>query len=415
MIRSLLDPLAAAPPRDARLLGAPVSAAFADQATSSAPPAAQSTAEPTSTGPSPSSSTTTVGSGAPMSTTAAGGGAPETTTQTTTSSTQNATEPAAVPHVRAQKPQAAGAPTSAHRHAKGSAGSGKGTGGSAPAPNSTHVRALSPSALTPLPPSALGSTISGVPNFFIANFAIPPFLLPIYQAAGKAYGIPWQVLAAINEVETDYGRDLSLSSAGAEGWMQFLPSSWAMYGVDANGDGYADPYNPADAIFAAARYLKAAGGARHIDAAIFSYNHSQSYVASVLLRAQLLGGMPSRCSTTSARSPRHVSRSHAPAHFSDGFPTVPATRPSLWALAAHGGRTTTVYSRRHAPVIAVQDGTIAAIGSRLRSGRYVVLRDAYGNPTPTGELGAVARLYPVLKPHRQSVVNEGSASRGGLE
>ena len=53
---------------------------------------------------------------------------------------------------------------------------------------------------------------------------MPPFLLPIYQAAGTAYGIPWQVLAAINEVETDYGRDLSVSSAGAEGWMQFLPA-----------------------------------------------------------------------------------------------------------------------------------------------------------------------------------------------
>ena len=99
-----------------------------------------------------------------------------------------------------------------------------------------------------------------MPSFFIENFEIPPFLLPIYQAAGTAYGIPWQVLAAINEVETDYGRDLSVSSAGAEGWMQFLPSSWAQYGVDANGDGYEDPYNPADAIFAAARYLRAAGG-----------------------------------------------------------------------------------------------------------------------------------------------------------
>src|ERR1035441_9390022 len=106
------------------------------------------------------------------------------------------------------------------------------------------------------------------------------------------YGIPWQVLAAINEVETDYGRDLSVSSAGAEGWMQFLPSSWAQYGVDANGDGFKDPYNPADAIFAAARYLKAAGGDTDIRGAVYSYNHSQAYVDSVLLRAQLLGGTP---------------------------------------------------------------------------------------------------------------------------
>ena len=383
-----------APLLGALALGAPATPAFADQATPSAP-AAQSAAESTTTGPPSSSSTTTAGSGSATSTTPAGEGASGTTTQTTTSPTQSAIAPAAAPHVRAQKPQAASAvPTRVHKHTKASANPSKGTGGSAPSPNSTHIRALSPSALTPLPPSALGSAISGVPNFFIANFAIPPFLLPIYQAAGKAYGIPWQVLAAINEVETDYGRDLSLSSAGAEGWMQFLPSSWAMYGVDANGDGYADPYNPADAIFAAARYLKAAGGARHIDAAIFSYNHSQSYVASVLLRAQLLGGTPASLletigSLTEARFPVH-----APAHFSDGFPTVP--------VAGHGPRTvvgTTIYSRPRAPVIAVQDGTIAAIGVSPLLGRYVVLRDAYGNLYTYGQLGSVASLYPVLKPH----------------
>ena len=67
------------------------------------------------------------------------------------------------------------------------------------------------------------------------------------------------MLAAINEIETDYGRNLNVSSAGALGWMQFIPSTLAAYGVDANKDGKKDPYNPVDAIFAAARYLKAAG------------------------------------------------------------------------------------------------------------------------------------------------------------
>ena len=91
------------------------------------------------------------------------------------------------------------------------------------------------------------------------RFPIPPFLLPIYQAAAMEYEVPWQVLAAINEIETDYGRNLNVSSAGAMGWMQFIPSSWKAYGVDANDDGRKDPYNPVDAIFAAGRYLKAAG------------------------------------------------------------------------------------------------------------------------------------------------------------
>ena len=148
-----------------------------------------------------------------------------------------------------------------------------------------------------------------MPGFFIESFRIPPFLLPIYQAAGTAYGIPWQVLAAINEVETDYGRDLSVSSAGAEGWMQFLPAEWAQYGVDANGDGYKDPYNPADAIFAAARYLRAAGGSTNIRAAVYSYNHSQAYVGSVMLRAQLLGGTPPGLLGAITGSPKRASRS----------------------------------------------------------------------------------------------------------
>src|SRR4029453_9717747 len=59
------------------------------------------------------------------------------------------------------------------------------------------------------------SSVSGVPNFIIRKFRVPPFLLPIYQAAGIEYGVRWEVLAAINEIETDYGRNLNVSSAGA--------------------------------------------------------------------------------------------------------------------------------------------------------------------------------------------------------
>ena len=71
-----------------------------------------------------------------------------------------------------------------------------------------------------------GAVPVGVPNFFIDKFRIPPFLLPIYQAAGIQYGVRWEVLAAINEIETDYGRNLNVSSAGALGWMQFMPATW---------------------------------------------------------------------------------------------------------------------------------------------------------------------------------------------
>ena len=75
----------------------------------------------------------------------------------------------------------------------------------------------------------------------LAFYRIPLFLLPIYQAAAVQYGVPWQILAAINEIETDYGTDQSVSTAGAVGWMQFMPATWLQYGVDALNAGYADP------------------------------------------------------------------------------------------------------------------------------------------------------------------------------
>jgi hypothetical protein len=238
-----------------------------------------------------------------------------------------------------------------------------------------------------------------VASFYINSFRIPPFLLPIYQAAGGAYRIPWQVLAAINEVETNYGYDLSVSSAGAEGWMQFLPSSWQTFGVDANGDGFADPYNPADAIFAAARYLAAAGGERDIRAAIYAYNHSRAYVDSVMLRAQLLGGTPpallgALTGLSDARFPVH-----APAHFSDGFQTVSAgMRGRSKTLVG-----TTIYTQPGAPVIATQDGRIVELERRdsPSRGRFVALRDTHGDTYTYAQLGDLSTLYPVLKPRRR--------------
>jgi murein DD-endopeptidase MepM/ murein hydrolase activator NlpD len=261
--------------------------------------------------------------------------------------------------------------------------------------------APSPSGLTPALPFALQSAIGGVPGFFIESFRIPPFLMPIYQAAGTAYDIPWPVLAAINEVETDYGRDLSVSSAGAEGWMQFLPVEWSQYGVDANGDGYKDPYNPADAIFAAARYLSAAGGARNIRSAVFSYNHAQPYVDSVMLRAQLLGGTPPELlgaitALTEARFPVH-----AAAHFSDGFPVL-TSKGSSTTRTLPG---TTIYSQAGAPVIAVQDGEVVGAGDSPTLGHFVSLRDAFGNTYTYAQLGDVSSVYPVLQPHVHTTVS----------
>jgi murein DD-endopeptidase MepM/ murein hydrolase activator NlpD len=114
-----------------------------------------------------------------------------------------------------------------------------------------------------------------------------PALNGLWHRAGAAYGIPWQVLAAINKIESNFGRNMGPSSAGAIGWMQFMPSTWLRWGTDANADGVADPWNAEDAIFSAARYLAAAGGRTDLQRGIFAYNHAQWYVDDVLELAGL--------------------------------------------------------------------------------------------------------------------------------
>jgi murein DD-endopeptidase MepM/ murein hydrolase activator NlpD len=112
-------------------------------------------------------------------------------------------------------------------------------------------------------------------------------LSTLWHRAGAAYGIPWQVLAAINKIESNFGRNMGPSSAGAVGWMQFMPSTWLRWGTDANGDGVADPWAPEDAVFSAARYLAAAGGRTDLYRGVFAYNHADWYVRDVLDLAAL--------------------------------------------------------------------------------------------------------------------------------
>jgi hypothetical protein len=123
-------------------------------------------------------------------------------------------------------------------------------------------------------------------NLAGAATEIPIDLVPIYRSAARTYGVPWSVLAAINRVETSFGRNLSVSSAGAIGWMQFMPGTWRAYGIDADRNGTADPYDPDDAIASAANYLKANYAAANLRNAVWHYNHSWSYVDLVLKLAQ---------------------------------------------------------------------------------------------------------------------------------
>jgi Transglycosylase SLT domain len=134
----------------------------------------------------------------------------------------------------------------------------------------------------------------------LAQHEIPPEYLRLYQAAAARYGLDWAILAGIGKVECDHGRDPdpscthegAVNSAGAGGPMQFLASTWATYGVDGDGDGRIDRWDPADAIYGAANYLRASGAPGDYRAAIFAYNHAGWYVAEVQRWAARYRGPP---------------------------------------------------------------------------------------------------------------------------
>lgn len=238
-----------------------------------------------------------------------------------------------------------------------------------------------------------------VPNLVLQQFQIPPFLLPIYQAAGIQYGIRWEILASINEIETNYGRNLNVSTAGALGWMQFMPATWEMYGVDANDDGVKDPYNPVDAIFAAANYLKAAGGHDDLQKAIFAYNHAQWYVDQVMLRAKLIAGVPdplidSLTGLTQGHFPVYARATYAGA-VKKAATKAKGTNAARVVEGSGRRNGIKIFSKRNAPVVAVQDSVVKKIGSNTKDGNFITIEDSYGNRYRYTNLGSVSKLYPV--------------------
>jgi Transglycosylase SLT domain len=243
----------------------------------------------------------------------------------------------------------------------------------------------------------------GVPNFVINSFEIPPFLLPIYQACGTEYGIPWEVLAAINKIETGFGTNLNVSSAGAVGWMQFLPSSWEMYGLDANGDGRKDPYNPVDAICAAAHYLKVAGGQKDLYGAILAYNHADWYAQEVLTYARAYGRIPSDLvgSLTGLTEGAHFPIA-ANARYSDELAARQALKSDGGESRIAGNaaevisssptpRGINIFAKKGSPVVAVNDGVIRKLGHSAELGNFIVLEDTYGNRYTYAGLGKLIR------------------------
>jgi cell wall-associated NlpC family hydrolase len=148
--------------------------------------------------------------------------------------------------------------------------------------------APAPPAAAPVSPSGLGGALTA-----LARAQIPAAYQALYLAAARTCpGLPWSVLAGIGEVETDHGRSplpgvhSGANSAGAEGPMQFEPATFAQFAVNADPGVPLSPYNPADAIYTAARMLCAdgarGGSAAGISQAVFAYNHAGWYVTDVL-------------------------------------------------------------------------------------------------------------------------------------
>jgi cell wall-associated NlpC family hydrolase len=162
------------------------------------------------------------------------------------------------------------------------------------------------------PPNAVTAALQPVPSA-AGRASIPASYLQLFQQAGRSYGVPWVILAGIGEVESDDGRSSlpgvqsGANAFGAAGPMQIgiggaAGNTWggapvhqasdpvAGVATDANGDGTASVYDPADAIAGAAKYLVEHGVRSNVSGAIFAYNHLSSYVADVLHWASVYAG-----------------------------------------------------------------------------------------------------------------------------
>ena len=193
-----------------------------------------------------------------------------------------------------------------------------------------------------------------------------------------------------------------------------------MYGDDANQDGKKDPFNPVDAIFAAARYLRAAGAEQDIRKAIFAYNHADWYVDSVLLRARVIGGLPSNLvgsltGLTQGRFPVQAKATYADDISERDVKELKGEgNKAVVVESGEDRRGIKIYAKQGAPVIAVNDGRILGVGTSKRLGRFVKLQDVYGNTYTYGHLGKVAKRYPAPKPQKvtkEQVPRELAAAR----
>ena len=263
----------------------------------------------------------------------------------------------------------------------------------------------SAAAAAPQPPVF---SIPVLPSASCGPGSVPAVLIPIYQRAADAYALGPQgasILAAINEIETAFGTNLNVSSAGAVGWMQFMPETWEAYGVDANGDRVRDPYDPEDAIFAAANYLSASGAPGDWYTAIFAYNHADWYVADVLANAECFGQLGNAVAGAFDLTPKLLVlsctapkrwRKRIPAEYLDAFESAAARydlgKRGVWVLAAVA-RLESNFGRGMEPSMLERTGPLGVDASEWQ--RFAVDGDGDGrlvHADPDDSAATLARL-----------------------
>ncbi len=187
-----------------------------------------------------------------------------------------------------------------------------------PAEPATHLRATfrSRRGLGKITPPTPGRYRTGPPE-------PPRRLLAHYRKAQRRFGVQWPVLAAVNFVESAFGRMRNSSAAGAQGPMQFIPSTWDAYGMGG------DVNDPHDAIMGAANYLSASGAPGDLTGALYAYNPSDLYVRAVLSYAEPHPARPRRLPLVlllaGLRAP--AGGRHAPHHRASTLLTAGSGRP----------------------------------------------------------------------------------------
>lgn len=164
---------------------------------------------------------------------------------------------------------------------------------SAPAsttPAPTKVTAAHPAVTNPTPAPAPDPSVTSA-STELAQAGLNPGYAALYVATSQRTGTPWQLLAAVHEVETGQSGSTNRTSyAGATGPMQFMPATFNHYATDGNGDGVKNITNLDDSMLTAGRYLAANGAAAgNYTNALYVYNHSSAYVSQVLAIANRLG------------------------------------------------------------------------------------------------------------------------------